>query len=506
MEKESINNAQTRKAGVLLPVSALPSPFGIGTLGKEAYEFIDWLYSAGMKIWQVLPLLPTGYGDSPYQSCAADALNYYFLDFRLLEEQGLLQKDEYQSVEWSVDERRVDYGKQFACKTDVLRKAFARFDVNDVAWQAFIAQDKYIDFATFMALKRKFNYAAWKDWAQPLADCNPQAVEVFQKENLQEIRFWQFTQFLFLQQWQALKSYANAKGIEIMGDMPIYVSEDSVECWKYRKELFLLDEDGALAVVAGVPPDAFSEDGQLWGNPVYDWAKLKETDYAWWKRRIEYAFTLYDMVRIDHFRGFDRFFAIPADAQTAIEGEWMDGPGAALFEDMKDKKIVAEDLGMIDESVRKMMKTTGYPGMKVFVFGFDGEPECEHKPSNYTENIVAYTGTHDNDTFCGYVEKLSEEEREAFEEELEAECLTMETPYLTESLEEECQSAVELVFASKANTVIVPMQDVLAFGNEARMNAPSTLSQGNWSFRFTQKDFKRRKATWLKELTQLYQR
>ncbi len=495
-----------RKAGILLPVSALPSPFGIGTLGQEAYDFIDWLEKSGMKIWQVLPLLPTGYGDSPYQSCASDALNYYFIDFRLLEQEGLLKKEEYESIVWGEDERRVDYGKQFACKIDVLRKAFARINENDEEWDAFIKADKYLDFAIFMALKRKFNYAPWKEWAEPYANYNRQAVEKFAKENIQEIRFWQFTQFIFLKQWQALKAYANKKRIEIMGDMPIYVSEDSVECWKYRKELFMLDEKGAPAFVAGVPPDDFSKDGQLWGNPVYDWKKHKQDGYAWWKKRIRYAFTLFDIVRIDHFRGFDRFFAIPIGAETAIDGEWLGGPGAKLFADLKDAKIVAEDLGIIDDGVRKMMKETGYPGMKVLLFSFDGDPECEHKPSNYTENIVAYTGTHDNDTFRGYVEKLTKEERQAFEEELEAECLTLDTPYITESIEEECQSAVALLFASKANTVIVPLQDVLAFGNEARMNAPSTLSQGNWSFRFVSEDFKRRKASWLKELTQLYER
>lgn len=506
MKVETEKNSQSRTAGVLLPVSALPSPFGIGTLGQEAYEFVDWLYSAGMKIWQVLPIVPTGYGDSPYQSCAADALNYYFIDFRLLEGQGLLEKQDYECVEWASDERRVDYGKQFACKAEILRKAFARMDKTDERWQSFLKRGGYLDFATFMALKRKFNYAAWQDWGKPFADCEKDAVEKFQQQNRQEIEFWQFTQYIFLQQWQALKQYANAKGISLMGDMPIYLSQDSVECWKYREELFILDEDGEPALVAGVPPDAFSEDGQLWGNPVYDWKKLKESNYAWWKQRIEYAFSLFDMVRIDHFRGFDRFYAVSTGAETAVHGKWMDGPSAELFKGLENKKIVAEDLGTIDDGVRQMMKKTGYPGMKVLLFCFDGDSECEHKPSNYTQHIVAYTGTHDNDTFVGYVEKLSEEERAQFEEELEAECLTLDTPYLTETLEDECQSAVELMFASKANTVIIPMQDVLAFGNEARMNAPATFSGENWTFRFTKKDFKRKKASWLKGLTEQYQR
>ncbi len=496
-----------RCAGILMPVSSLPSPFGIGTLGKGAYAFVDWLQEAGMRVWQVLPLLPTGYGDSPYQSCASNALNYYFIDFDLLKEEGLLQEEEYANIRWGEDERRVDYGKQFAHKIEVLKKAFARFDEKNEAWQAFLKKGEYLDFALFMTVKSKFSYAAWTEWEEPYKSAKniPQS---FFEENRETLAFWQFTQYVFLKQWGALRAYANARGISIMGDMPIYLAEDSVENWKYREELFMLDSEGNLALRAGVPPDAFCDDGQFWGNPVYDWEKMKKDGYAWWEARIRNAFnTQFDCIRIDHFRAFDRFFAIPSDAETAKEGEWMDGPKAALFKNFKDAAIVAEDLGVIDEGVRKLLKDTGYPGMKVFEFAFDNDPENDYLPSNIQEeNCVVYTGTHDNDTLRSFIESKTKAERKSFEKTLENECLAADTPYVVEAIEDECQSVIELLFSLKANTVIIPMQDVLCMGAEARLNAPSTVSNLNWTFRFTEKDFKHRKAAWLKDLTERYNR
>ena len=496
-----------RGAGVLMPVSSLPSKFGIGTLGQGAYAFVDWLYSAGMKIWQVLPLLPTGYGDSPYQSCAADALNYYFIDFDVLAEEGLLECSDYEDIIWAEDERRVDYGKQFACKIPVLRKAFACFDKTDKNWLSFSEQGKYKDFALFMTLKCKFSYAPWTAWEEPYKNAKS-IPESFFEENKQEIEFWQFTQYIFIKQWNALRKYANERGIFIMGDMPIYLAEDSVENWKYRDEMFMLDGEGNLALLAGVPPDAFSEDGQFWGNPIYNWAKMKENGYAWWNARIQNAFdTQFDIIRIDHFRAFDRFFAIPSNAESAKEGEWMDGPKAKLFKNFKNAPIVAEDLGIIDDGVRKLLNETGYPGMKVFEFAFDGDPNNDYLPSNIeTENCVVYTGTHDNDTLRSFIENKEKEERRSFETVLEEECLKADVAYVTESLEDECQSIIELLFSLKANTVIIPMHDVLCFGEEARLNEPSTVSGKNWTFRFTDKDFKRRKAAWLKQLTETYKR
>ncbi len=504
-EKKKEKNTE-RRAGVLMPVSSLPSPFGIGTLGKGAYAFVDWLESAGMKIWQVLPLLPTGYGDSPYQSCASDALNYYFIDLDLLAEEGLLHQSDYADIVWGTDERRVDYGRLFAWKIEVLKKAFANFNRADQGWQTFLERGFYADFALFMSLKTRFSYRPWNEWDSPYKEADGAVLEEYKRENSEEIAFWQFTQFLFLKQWNKLLDYAHGKGIAVMGDMPIYVSYDSVETWLYRDRLFMLDSKGNTSLRAGVPPDAFSEDGQLWGNPVYDWKKLKKEDYAWWKARIRYAFSLFDILRIDHFRAFDRFYAIPAEAETAKEGKWLDGPKAALFADLHACAIVAEDLGVIDEGVRKLLADTGYAGMKVFEFAFDGNEENEYLPVYYDENCVAYTGTHDNQTLRAFIEEMDAKSRKAFEKELENQCLQLEVPYLVESIQEESESIIRLLAASKAATVVVPMHDVLCMGEEARLNAPSTVSGQNWTFRFTESDFKKRKAAFLKSLCEEYQR
>ncbi len=501
-----VNMKTERRAGVLMPVSSLPSPFGIGTLGQGAYDFVDWLHSAGMKIWQVLPLLPTGYGDSPYQSFASDALNYYFIDFDLLEKDGLLEKADYENIEWFDDERRVDYGRQFWHKAALLKKAFANFDKTKEDWQAFLKKGFYADFALFMSLKNHFNHRPWNEWDKDYKNADEATLAAYKKANAEEIEFWQFTQYLFLKQWNALLDYAHEKDILVMGDMPIYVSYDSVETWLHRDELFMLDCKGNTSLRAGVPPDAFSEDGQLWGNPVYDWKKLKKSGYAWWKARIHYALSLFDIVRIDHFRAFDRFYAIPAKAETAKEGKWMNGPKADLFADMKDCAIIAEDLGVIDDGVRKLLADTGYAGMKVFEFAFDGNGENEYLPIYYNENSVAYTGTHDNETLRGFIEGMDAKARKAFETELENQCLALDVPYVVETIEDECNSIIRLLIASKANTVIVPMHDVLCMGEEARLNAPSTVSGQNWTFRFTLSDLKRRKAAHLKEMCEEFNR
>lgn len=494
-----------RRAGVLMPVSSLPSPFGIGTFGKGAYAFLDWLSAAGMKIWQVLPLLPTGYGDSPYQSCCLDAVNPYFIDFDVLREQGLLQETEYNKIDWG-NPRRVDYGKQFELKTKILRLAFARLNKEDKNWQAFVQEGKYFDFALFMSLKIKFGYATWKDWPEDYRDAKQQTLDEYARLHEEDILFWVFTQYIALQQWGALRKYAHEKGISIMGDLPIYGAYDGVETWKYRQKLFALDETGDASLRAGVPPDAFSEDGQLWGNPVYDWEKLKKDDYAWWRERIQYQFCLFDIVRIDHFRAFDRYYVIPAHAETAKEGCWVDGPKMQLFEKCKGCSIVAEDLGIIDDGVRALLENTGYPGMKVFEFAFDGNPENEYLPIFYNENCVAYTGTHDNDTLRSFIESMDKTERRAFEQSLEEQCLTLDVAYLTETIEDECETIIRLLMASKANTVIVPMHDVLCLGNEARLNAPSTVSAQNWTFRFIESDFKYGKAARLCTMMQEYDR
>ena len=492
-----------------MPVSSLPSNERIGTLGKGAYAFVDWLSRAGIKIWQVLPLLPTGYGDSPYQSFAADALNPYFIDLESLEIDGLLESAEYAkyaTLENGESERRVDYGKLFTEKIPLLKLAFSRFNREEEAWKEFLATGKYADYALFMSLKVRFDYRSWEDWDELYKNAEITAIESHEKEHADEIAFWQFTQYIFLKQWNALLDYAHAQGIEIMGDMPIYVSYDSVETWKYRKELFALDSENNVALLAGVPPDAFSEEGQFWGNPIYDWEKHKQNGYAWWKERIRYNFSLFDIVRIDHFRAFDRYYAIPASAETAKEGEWVDGPKMELFEDMRSFAIVAEDLGIIDDGVRKLLKDTGYAGMKVFEFAFDNNPDNEYLPRLYEENCVAYTGTHDNEPLRAFLESMDGDTRKAFTLALERECLEADVAYIRESIEDECQSIIRLLFSSKANIVIIPMHDVLCMGEESRLNAPATVSSLNWTFRFTECDLKNRKAAWLKEMTEEYHR
>lgn len=356
---------QQRTSGILMPVSSLPSPYGIGTLGKESYRFIDFLHRSNMKIWQMLPLLPTGYGDSPYQSVSANALNYYFIDFDILQEQGLLEKEDYASIEWCYDPQRIDYGALFQNKTRVLKKAFSRFDRTNERFVEFLKQGELEDFAIFMTLKTLNGYKTWKEWGE-YSVYDEEKIERLKIDHADDIAFWQFTQFIFVEQWKQLKAYAMKRGIRIMGDMPLYLAYDSVEAWKYGKDLFLLDEDLNPVVVAGVPPDAFSAEGQLWGNPIYDWKKMEQNDYTWWRGRLEYAFRFFDIIRIDHFRAFDRYCAIPFGDKNALNGKWVDGPKNKLFAYFKDRNIVAEDLGIIDEGVVQLLSDVGYPGMKVW--------------------------------------------------------------------------------------------------------------------------------------------
>lgn len=488
-----------RRSGILMPISALPNKYGIGTLGECSKRFIDYLHQAGVSVWQTLPLLPTNYGDSPYQSCDSNALNYYFIDFDLLKKDGLLEEKDYAFEDWGDNPERVDYGKLFLNKAKVLKKAFDNFDKQSDEWQRFLESKKYLDFAVFMAIKCKFSHKAWPEW-QEFSVYDQEKIDHFVKNNIEQIHFWIFTQFIFLKQWKALKDYARSKSIEIMGDMPIYVAYDSVEMWKYGKELFLLDKNGNPALVAGVPPDAFSDDGQLWGNPVYNWEKMKKNGYKWWHDRIDYSLELFDIVRIDHFRGFDRFYAIPSDSDSAKVGEWMQGPSADLFIGREGCNIVAEDLGVIDDGVIEMMKKTGYPGMKVLEFAFDGNPENEHKPTNYGYNYVAYTGTHDNQPLCPYIQGLEGKYVKAFSNDLKDECRRWGVTYNGRSVEGKCKTVIKLLFASDAFLAVVPMQDLLCMGDYSRMNFPSTVSSDNWSFRFFEEHFNQKTLEWLREL------
>ncbi len=491
---------KVRNFGLLMPVSSLPSGEGIGTLGKEAYAFVDFLHGSGASIWQVLPLNPTNYGDSPYQSCSSDALNYYFIDLDMLIADGLLKREEIYIEKLADCESRVNYGKQFIEKIALLKTAFSRFK-RGKEFNSFVKEGKYGDFAVFMALKTKFGHVAWTQWEEPYRTYNAETVEKFVKDNMEDVLFWQFTQYIFLRQWNKLKAYSNSRGVKIMGDIPLYVAYDSVEVWKYGDKLFKMDARRVPEGVAGCPPDGFTEDGQLWGNPVYDFEKMRESGYEWWRNRIAYCFGLYDILRIDHFRGFDRFWEVPAGDKTARGGSWKDGPKEELFEGMLHLDIVAEDLGVIDDGVKRLMKNVGFPGMKILEFAFDGSKDNEHKPSNYTENFVCYTGTHDNMPIRQYVDDLDDSALEVYKKDLLEECeLAGVTADLTDSVSI-CKTVVELAFASAARTVIIPLWDLLALGGEARMNLPSTVSEKNWSRRFVKSDFSNDLQSWLKKLS-----
>ena len=476
-----------RSAGILMPIFSLPSPYGIGTLGKAAYRFVDFLCESCCRVWQVLPLQPTSFGNSPYSSCASGVFNPYFIDLDLLQEEGLLDFDDYRDLEWGSDSRRVDYGAIYNLRKQVLFKAFSRFDRTSAAWRSFVKEEKFHDFACFMALKEHFGGAACETWGK-YAEYDEELVAGFECEHAEEVAYWQFTQYIFLRQWKALKAYANERGVKIMGDMPIYVARDSVEVWKYKWDLFQLDEQGNLAAQAGVPPDAFSDDGQLWGNPVYCWREMDDVGKRWWENRIKDALAVYDILRIDHFIGFVRYYRIPIDATTAKKGKWYRGPGAKLFKAFKDAPIVAEDLGIVTDLVRSELDKTGYPGMKILQHAFDGDPDNEHKPSNYTENVVAYTGTHDNETLVGRIHRLGTDIT-AFKKDVRSECVkAFVVPHLKTD-KGICGTLLRLLYASKARLIVFPLQDALCMGSMARINAPSTVSDANWSFRFLEKDF-----------------
>lgn len=491
-----------RNYGILMPISCLPSAEGIGTMGEQAYRFIDFLSRSGAEIWQVLPLNPTNYGDSPYQSCCADALNYYFIDLELLVRDGLLTAEEVKECDLGSNERRVNYGLQFNNKIPLLRKAFARFDRLGSDFIKFKKDGRFADFATFMALKCKFNHKPWNEWDMPYCRFDKAVTDNFIFENYGEFEFWQFTQYIFLIQWNALKDYAHKNGIKIMGDIPLYLAYDSVEMWKYGNALFKVDEDLKPTCVAGVPPDAFTDDGQLWGNPVYDWDKIKATGYKWWNGRIENSLSLFDILRIDHFRGFDRYYEVPVGEKTARNGSWRDGPKEELFSDKLNYNIVAEDLGVIDDGVRRLMKNVGYPGMKVLEFAFDGTPDNDHKPTNYDPNCVCYTGTHDNMPLRQYIDDLSGHALKVFKSDLAEQCAMHGFSAKTGSSKDACLSVVELAFRSCAKTVIIPLWDLLAMGGEARINKPSSVSDKNWSWRFVKSEISEECSNYLKDISQ----
>ena len=392
-----------RECGILLPVTSIPSPYGIGGFSKEAYEFVDRLEAAGQRYWQVLPFGPTGYGDSPYQSFSAFAGNPYFIDLDTLAAEGLLTEEECLEADCGQNPRYVDYERIYKTRFQVLRKAFNRWKALGQKSGEKLEQETK-EYCVYMAVKNQFQGKSWAQWEEDIRLRKPETVKAWEEELADEILFYEFQQLKFQEQWKKLKDYANSRGVRIIGDIPIYVAFDSADSW-FHPELFQFNEDREPDFVAGCPPDGFSPTGQLWGNPLYRWDYHKKTGYAWWIRRMAYCFRLYDVVRVDHFRGFDEYYSIPAEDDTAAGGHWEKGPGLELFDAIEKKlgklEIIAEDLGFLTPSVFEMVRKSGFPGMKVLEFAFSADGQSIYLPYHYDENCVVYTGTHDNDTIQG---------------------------------------------------------------------------------------------------------
>ncbi len=487
-----------RGAGVLCHISSLPGKYGVGSLGKQAYRFAKRLKASGMRYWQILPLVQTGYGDSPYQSVACTSGNPYFIDLEILKEEGLLTAEELKSAEREGD---VDYGDLYKTRYPLLKKAFSRFNFDGTAFRAYVHSGSCEDYALFMTAKTVYG-GSFCDWEEGLKRRDAAAVERLRTDHHEEYLFWYFLQYMFDRQWYALKAYCNKIGLSIVGDIPLYVAYDSADVWAHPA-LFKLGGDLKPEKVAGVPPDYFSETGQLWGNPIYDWRRHAEDGYAWWRARLGDALKRYDVVRIDHFRGIDRYYEIDAGAETAAEGEWKDGPKDALFLGSNCAgRVIAEDLGTVDDGVRSLLGRTGFPGMKVLLFAFDGDPANEHLPTVFGENVVCYTGTHDNDTVRGYFDSLGEEGETVLARVAEeAARLGVKTPVREDTV---ADVFVQMAFASNAVIAVAPVQDILGLGNEARMNFPGT--QGAlWKFRL-KKQLPRRTVRRLKKSAKIYRR
>lgn len=488
-----------RKSGILMHISSLPGPYGIGSLGKNAYAFVDFLVSAGQRYWQILPLCPTGYGDSPYQSFSTFAGNPYLIDLDELIEKGLLTQEEVRQQDWGRDESRVDYSSLYQNRRKLFSLACSRF-VPDEAYEKFVAENAWWleDFALFMALKDRFQGKPWQAWSLSLVRRDTPALESVRQELQTQISCHRFTQYLFFRQWEALHSYAREKGIRIIGDVPIYVPLDSADVWA-NQSLFQLDENRRPTAVAGCPPDSFSADGQLWGNPLYDWAQMEKTGYAWWVRRLGAAGKLYDVVRFDHFRGLESYWSVPAGETTATGGRWIKGPGEKFIEAIKkalpDTAFIAEDLGFVTPEVRRLQELSGYPGMKVIQFAFDSRETGNYLPHDYPVNSVCYSGTHDNTTLLQWFEDADPEDVKGAEDYFG---LSREEGYVRGMLRGCMQSISKLC--------VVQMQDWLELDGSARMNTPGTLSANNWSWRAQPGYLTAELAGKIRDMTKLYGR
>ena len=474
----------TRGAGVLLPISALPSNYGIGTFGKESFEFVDFLERIGCRYWQVLPIGPTSFGDSPYQSFSAFAGNPYFIDLDLLIEEGLIEKEEIEAFDWFDSEDKVDYGLIYSSRMKALKYAFNRSKHRDIVeYQDFCDKNKYWleDYSLYMSVKTYFGSNEWLLWEDDIKNREPVAMAKYRDLLKKEIEFWSFVQFKFSEQWNSLKAYTNSKGISIIGDIPLYVAMDSSDVWAHP-EMFELDERKNPIHVAGVPPDAFSDDGQRWGNPLYLWDVMEQDRFTWWRERMKTSSKLYDVIRIDHFIGIVNYYSIPVDCPTAVEGKWKMGPGKMLTDVIMnaigEAKIIAEDLGVLTPNVVELIEETGFPGMKVLEFGLNGTIDNPYLIHNYKDsNIVAYTGTHDNETLVGYLGNVKTEE------------MNFILKYFnSKAVENLPGSIIRALYACNADVVIIQMQDILKIDNYARINHPATTGS-NWRWRLLKSQY-----------------
>ncbi|WP_294392453.1 4-alpha-glucanotransferase [uncultured Clostridium sp.] len=490
-----------RNSGIIMHIASLPGKYGIGTFGKEAYEFADFLRKSGQRYWQILPLGPTSYGDSPYQSFSAFAGNPYFIDFDILHEKGLLKREDYIDINFGENDEEIDYAIIFNEKMKVLRKAFTNFNVNDDSVKKFKNDNEFWlnDYSLYMSVKQKFDLRSWQEWDDDIRLRKPEALERYKSQLSDEIEFWNFIQYEFFDEWNKLKSYVNNAGIEIIGDMPIYVSEDSADVWS-NPQAFLIDKETLKPLkVAGCPPDIFSETGQLWGNPIYDWSYMEKTEYKWWVSRVKESLKIYDWLRIDHFKGFESYYSIPYGEPTAKNGKWVKGPGMKIFDairkELGEVNIIAEDLGTLTEDTIKLRDDNKFPGMKILSFAFDSDSDNAFLPHNYEKNFIAYTGTHDNDTVRGWFEKTAPKEQ-----------VEKAIKYLNLDEEEGYNwGFIRGIWSSVANVSIAQMQDFLNLGNEARTNMPSTLG-GNWKWRAKKDAFTDELAKRIYDMTELYGR
>lgn len=488
----------TRGAGILLPISSLPSPYGIGTFGKAAYEFADKLKEAGQAYWQVLPIGPTSYGDSPYQSFSTFAGNPYFIDLEMLIEEGILKKESADAADWGQSEDDIDYSKIYENRFEILREAFSNFKVTE-DYNVFVEENSswIEDYALFMACKEHFGQREWLLWDDDIKTREPAAIKHYSEMLSDKIEFWKFIQFKFYSQWGSLKKYVNGKGIKIIGDIPIYVALDSSDVWANPGQ-YQLDNNLKPVDVAGCPPDIFSDYGQKWGNPLYNWEVMEKDGFKWWKKRMASAAGMYDVIRIDHFIGMAKYYAIPADGVPS-EGEYRLGPGRKLTDAIDEAisgtaQIIAEDLGVAMPEAKKLLKETGYPGMKVLEFAFDGNCNNEYLPHNYDKNYVVYSGTHDNETLMGYFESLGSKSAKY----LQAYTGCHEDKELAKGI-------IKLAYASVADTAIIQMQDILLKDNTARINLPSTIGQ-NWRWRLKEGEFNSKEIEELFNLADIYYR